>query len=53
MHLKTQLHSLKMKPNDSMTNHIHEFRSLIQQLATVGNQLFDEDAVHALIPKIP
>jgi hypothetical protein len=38
---KTQLHSLRIKPNDNITNHIHKFRSLIQQLVVAENQFSD------------
>jgi hypothetical protein len=41
-----------MKPNDNMKNHIRKFRSLIQQLVAAGNQLFDEDAIHALMESV-
>jgi hypothetical protein len=49
---KTQLHSLRIKPNDNITNHIHKFRSLIQQLVVAENQFSDEDAIHALMESV-
>jgi hypothetical protein len=53
MYLKEQLMVLKMKDHESMTKHLHTFRSLLDQLSTVGCPMNDEDSVLALMRSMP
>ena len=44
---------LKMKENESMTKHLHTFRTLLDQLSTASSPMSDEDAVLALMRSMP
>jgi hypothetical protein len=40
---------LKMKENESVTKHVHNFRSLLKKLSIVGNLMKEEDIVLELM----
>jgi hypothetical protein len=49
MYLKERPTTLKMKENESVTKHIHTFRSLLNQLFVASAPLSDKDSVIALM----
>ena len=53
MHLKDKLHTLKMKESDSVTKHVHLFRSYLENLAATGCPIADEEAILALMRSLP
>jgi hypothetical protein len=53
MYLKEWLTTLKMKEDESVTKHIHTFRSILDQLSAAGASLSDEDSVIALMRSMP
>ena len=53
MHLKDKLHTLKMKESDSVTKHVHLFRSYLENLAAARCSIADEEAILALIQSLP
>lgn len=53
MYLKEQLTIVKMKDNDSMTKHLHTFRTLLDQLLAIGSPMRNEDSVLVLMSSMP
>jgi len=49
MYLKDKLHTLKMKENESVTKHIHVFRSHLEQLSTTRCLTQDDEAILSLM----
>jgi hypothetical protein len=49
MYLMKQLTMLKMKENENVTKHVHNFKSLLKQLSIVGNPMKEEDVVLTLM----
>jgi hypothetical protein len=45
MYLMKQLTMLKMKENENVTKHVHNFRSLLKKLSIIGNLVKEEDIV--------
>jgi hypothetical protein len=42
MYLKDKFHTFKMRENDSVTKHVHFFKTNIHQLTTIGAQMQDD-----------
>ena len=53
MYLKDKLHTLKMKENESVTKHIHVFRSHLEQLSATGCPTQDDEAILTLMRSLP
>ena len=53
MYLKDKLHTLKMKENESVTKHIHVFRSHMEQLLVAGCPTQDDEAILTLMRSLP
>jgi hypothetical protein len=42
-----------MSENESVTKHIHTFRSLLEQLSTIKSLMVNEDVVKSLMGNMP
>jgi len=53
MYLCDKLQSLKMKDMDSVTKYMHNFRSILERLASIGSPVGDKDAILSLMRSMP
>lgn len=49
MYLNQKIYSMKMSEEDSVADHVNNFKSMIEQLATAGVTLSNEDSAVALL----
>lgn len=53
MYLKDELQTLQMKEGESVTKHVHQFKTLVDQLSAAGVNTSDEDQFLALMRSMP
>lgn len=53
MYLRDKLQSLKMRETKSLTKHLHTYRSILEQLASIGSRVDKEDAIFSLMRSMP
>jgi len=53
MYLRDKLQSLKMRGIDSVIKHVQTFCSILEQLASIGSFVDEEDAILSLMKSMP
>jgi hypothetical protein len=53
MYLMELLTTLKMKVNENVTKHVHNFKSLLKQLFIAKNPMKDEEIMFVLMQNMP